>query len=223
MEQEAVTKGQNALEAFIAKCDPAVGAGKLLVRLGFVVDETLAMVDNFAYDLVILGETGESGVRGRKLGSNTETLLANAASPVLAVPITTDFRKPEEIVFCTRILSPHKLELAWTVALAKGFGAKITLLDIEPQDTRLTAEEVQKATAALRAQLGYDQLEAHILKSASVAEAIFEYADKFVPDLLCMVMRERGFLSRILQSSLTQRVGLSSRVPFLALHEGKQD
>ena len=96
--QEAAREIERRLENFCAKVDSKTGGSlkelvsKILVRLGYPVEEILKTADEENCDLIILGSHGKGFLQQTFLGSVSRSVLDRSRKPVLIIPLP-----PEEV------------------------------------------------------------------------------------------------------------------------------
>ena len=79
--EEAAT----ALAMAAELCSKLDGRVQEIILHGHVTEQILAYAGQFGADLIVVGTHGRKGVRRAVLGSTCESILRNAAIPVLAV------------------------------------------------------------------------------------------------------------------------------------------
>ncbi len=162
-------------------------------------------------DLIVMGSKGASGLEKVIFGSVAATALETAIIPVLVVPPSHSFFPFEHIVLAIDNNEISADVLAPLQKLASRFGAKVTLLNVS---TGSNKNDPQKMDLQLE---GVETIYREIPMSKSVNETISEFIKKEKGDLLCMIRREKGFLERIFQKSITKTQVYNSNVPLLVL------
>lgn len=72
-----------------------------LFKDGNLYDELKSVTSNTAYDAIVMGTKGSSGLEAVFIGSNTYDTILNTQTPVLAVPVeTTSFKKNKVALLC---------------------------------------------------------------------------------------------------------------------------
>ena len=96
--KEAAREIERRLQNFCAKVDSKVGGSskelvsKILVRLGYPVEEILKTADEEKCDLIVLGNHGKGFLQQTFLGSVSRSVLDRSRKPVLIIPLP-----PEEV------------------------------------------------------------------------------------------------------------------------------
>ena len=151
--EDAHAESLNKLQQLV----PAFGAlpHRTYVRHGQVWKNLAAIVDEAGIDLIVVGTHGRSGLGKLLLGSVAEDILRHAPCPVLTVgpkisgrnklpPVSArerDLAPPElelrQIVFATNFARNAALVAGTAVSLSEEFHARLTLLHVMEDYTRL--------------------------------------------------------------------------------------
>ena len=199
-----------------------------------IVDQALAT----KADLIVMGTQGRRGFRRMLLGSVTETVLRDAACPVLTVPPAANV--PARAVTFKRILcpidfSPSALQaLGFALDLARQADGRVTLLHVvewlaeeEPRAlAHFNVPEYQRyltASAADRLQLlvaeesrMWVEIDNMVVLGRAHRE-ILQAAETTPADLIVMGAQGRGGVGLALFGSTTQQVARSAACPVLTV------
>lgn len=170
-------------------------------------------VKKHGIDLIVMGSKGAAGLKKVILGSVAAAALEMTIVPVLIVPPEQSFSTLKHIVLAfdnndisLDVLSPLQ-------KLAIKFGAKVTLLNV---NTGSSNNMYQETNLKLE---GVETTYHEVLMSNSINESIDEYINQVGCELLCMVRREKGFLRRFIQKSITKTQAYNSKIPLMVLPE----
>jgi sulfate/thiosulfate transport system ATP-binding protein len=142
----------------VAKLRESVPAADLRISLADddLARRALAELDRAAYDVVFLpgwaGPREETSARGRSGGAGGRVESREIASRS-GVPVLLAQGEPREtrrVLLCTAAGEPGKLDVLLGAQLARSFGARVTLLHVEPAGSP-GDEPVTETTAARRA------------------------------------------------------------------------
>ncbi len=190
-----------------------------IVDMGFAHDAIIALSKKHNADLIIMGTRGSHGLADEVFGSVTSSVIAHSKIPVLAVPEESKFKGITKIALSVDLYpNAHKDTLSPLVDLATIFNAEVLLYHIAETD-------------ALNI-WGFDKEKARITKAfAKVKHSFFEEdtnditggIDKFMKkhkaEVLAVISRKHNFIERLFWRSITRRMALHSKHPFLALPE----
>jgi len=178
------------------------------------------VIDDWNIDLVILGTKGETGIKGKLIGSNATNVIRKIDIPIIAIPYSTELDDLGE----------------FNIA----FGSDLKPFKGRDQIAKLIAEldsEVRKVKFEIfyiTSEKGAVDPEArkYMNELCNVGECTYvnvvdkdiekgldQYIDKKQPDLLMLVHRRDSFLSRILGNSISQSMMLKAEMPILVLHD----
>ena len=203
---------------------------------GYPAREILAVADEHAVDLIVIGSHGRGGVEHLLLGSVAEKVLRKAPCPVLVVPATAPM---EPGALFSRILCPidgsagSDDAVAQAVALARETDGRLTLLQVvEPMTAAdefatLDADEYRRAGEAHAARLLREAVPDAVREQCKVeelvrvgkpSERILEAAGATSADVIVMGVRGRGAVDLLAFGSTTNAVVRRAPCPVLVVH-----
>lgn len=173
------------------------------------------LAEKEAFDLIIMGTQGASGLKEIFLGSVTNGVSQQTQTPLLAIPSNFSHRPIEKIVWA---IDEQGVSYAKVVAplikLAKKMDARLAVYH---KDTGLADHGIDPTVEIFLE--GIDYSFHYELDTDNINESINAFVADYRADLLCMIKRERGFLERIFHSSHTTKEVFDSPVPLLLLHD----
>ena len=234
-----------AIERRVAEFVAATpGAGGVAVHVcegTNVRDEILHEADEIGADLLVLGSHGLTGVKRLVLGSTAESVLRQALTPVLIVPVHAAEAAATGVPF-TRIVCAVDFQadsyraLRYAFDLAQESDARLMLLHaVEMPAVHVGAEDLAFDLDSTRESVLRDAREhlealvpeaakAYCTVRAEVAEgqahqAILRLADEAGADLIVMGVRNRDAFDVAVFGSHTQAVVRAARCPVLTVHQ----
>jgi len=192
------------------------------MRRGSIDDAILTAASEHQADLIVTGRSHIGNFFDRLVGSVASDIARQAHCPVLIVPSETadnpDASAPEvsinTIVFSTPLEFDEPEVFEQVVALARTFDASLRLLRVVSENQPSIADD-EEILAPLQASYGTDLLAVDTVESNTVTGGILDYLSLNPVDLLVMTTRERGFLSGLLNPSLTGRMVTRTDAPLL--------
>jgi len=178
------------------------------------------VIDDWSIDLVILGTKGESGIKGKIMGSNATNVIRKVDIPIIAVPSTTKWDDLGEfnIGFGSDLKPFHGRELITKLLTELESDVRKVKFEIfyitpekgeVPDDARSYMDQVCESQ---------DCSYVNVIDS-DIENGLDQYIDNKTPDLLMLVHRRDSFLSRILGNSISQSMMLKAEMPILVLHD----
>ncbi|MBP9190927.1 MAG: universal stress protein [Ignavibacteria bacterium] len=189
-----------------------------IVSQGLVVDEVLALSDEFKIDMIIMGTHGASGITEFILGSNTASVIEKASIPVLAIPHNIDYSNINNIVYAYDDIMSGLPKFNRLLDFAKIYDSEITLLHIiesGKDTTELNKKEFEKIKGAVN----YGKIRLELVKEENILEGINDYVNSNNVDILAMTIKKRSLFDKIFSRSLTKKMAYHTKVPLLALHK----
>ena len=173
------------------------------------------VAEQSGYDLIVMGTQGASGLAGVFLGSTTEAVMRRTRVPVLAIPAGLAFRPLRVIVLAADAAGiSYASVLAPLLHLARRFNAKVKVYH---KDTGAGDSGIDPSVDIFLD--GIDHSFHYGQEGEQINRSINDFVKENQADLLCMIRRERGFLSDIFHVSATSKEIFKSPVPLLVLHD----
>ena len=192
----------------ISHCDYHVGLGDL-------VDRLLSFVEEEHYDLIVMGTTGISRIRGVFFGSNTEDVIEKARVPILCVPKNASFQGFNKIVYASDFMKEDRMAIQEVISFATVFDARISVLHINLDDTD---DKYKEFIEDLKSFIQYKKIN-FVNKNfkENIGLGIEEFMQEENSDLLVVFKKQRSFVGSIFHKSLTKTLSYSTDKPFFVL------
>jgi nucleotide-binding universal stress UspA family protein len=188
-----------------------------LFKVGDLVNVVCSLEKEKAYDLIVMGTKGASGLAEIFVGSKTSSLIKNAKTPVLAIPEAAIFSTPKHILFVSdeAKINP-KANLDVLKEIAKQNQSKIDALYIANSD------ENKKVIG----QYGDYELELNFIKTPdnldikdgiNLEEEVKSYVEKHPIDLVTILSTKGSVFHNIFHESNTKRIVMHTKIPLLVM------
>jgi nucleotide-binding universal stress UspA family protein len=196
---------------------------EITVVEGHAVEAILKHAEARHPDLIVMGSHGRSGIARMRMGSVAESVMRDAAVPLLVVRSLENRPAPTAI---SRILCPVSFAIQtpqcinFSAKLASTFGAQLLILhavaheiqDLEPIRKQLCASIPASARQSC------ELLE--ILRRGNPAEQILLSAREHLVDLIVITAQHHPFLEFSTLGTTTERVVRHADTPVLVLPSG---
>ncbi len=187
------------------------------VRIGFPATTTEDYAEEIHADLVVMGTTGATGLRGAILGSTTGTLISKTKRPVLAVPTKSSYRTSAQLAFATDFkmkLSQKSLDVLDEVV--KVHHAKLKIVHILDKPGERPDKD---AEARVSQKLNGIQHDFHYIHDADVPQAINDYIEATDTNALVTIAHEHSMWHKIFYESTSKTLAQHVHIPMLVLHD----
>ncbi|HEY5947399.1 MAG TPA: universal stress protein [Kofleriaceae bacterium] len=229
--QNMVDDSQRGLEDAVKQAT-ALGAKRVSSKFvtGVPWHEIVNLLDSQAFDLVVMGTQGRTGLSRVLLGSVAEAVIRHAPCSVLAIHPGTELKAFNHVLCPVDFSgsSEHAIELASRLAVPDGAG--ITLLHVvelpvaweEPAPAKLYLEDLQKRSAELLAKLA-TRLEQNVTVPVTTqirigtpgSQALAALDEDPTFDLVVMGSHGRTGIKRVLLGSVAEKVVRHAKCPVL--------
>lgn len=214
-------KDLNALGSRLAK-DSAFAKTPLrtVVRVGFPVPEICEAASEYDADLIVVGGTGATGLRGVILGSTAAGVAARSSRPVFIIPSKGKFKKADNFVLATDfVFKADQRSIEVLKSVLDIHGAKLKIVHILSGEKSMPDKSRE---AGLSEKLWGIAHDFHYLHSDDVPTAVNHYLESVDGHGLITVSHEYDLLHRLLKRSVTKYLAYHAFSPMLVLHDHKK-
>jgi nucleotide-binding universal stress UspA family protein len=185
-------------------------------RYGFVSEEICEIAKKDEADLIIMGTTGASGAAEILIGSNTASVVAKSAVPVLVIPKDLNFKEYTRIVYATDYNEPEFPALMRLIYFAELFDCPLDVIHVKSDaDKYFNAEN--NFFKKNKANITYPNIHYIQLEKGDVIQSINHYVEENHGDLLVMAKHNRSFFDRLFHRSLSKKMAYHTKIPLLVL------
>lgn len=188
---------------------------------GLPVDEILLQVQSAKVDLVVMGTNGASGVKEIVLGSNAADVIEKSPCPVLVIPRQANWQGIHTIVYASDYHENDIHDIAYLVALAALFDARLTIIHVtedsfwasdEYSNEKLLLLKNKVAQSIHYAAIGFENIHA-----SDIEKGLQLYAESHKADIVAMSTHKRSLLQKFFgKRSLTLQMAFHTHIPLLA-------
>jgi nucleotide-binding universal stress UspA family protein len=171
-----------------------------------------------AIDLIAIPTKGMSNVGNMILGSVTKRVVAETETPVLVIPIGTDYHEIHGKILFGVDAKPIKSSVGVNLinTLAKKFSTKINFVHIKDENEPVTSELIK----SIENTFGDNYGELLIFdKDGSPSETITAYAFDNNYDFAVMIKRKKSFIEKLITSSQSSKSAGITKIPLIIIKE----
>lgn len=187
----------------------------LISMRGDLVDAVEKIALEQDLDLIVMGTKGSNILKELLLGSDTDRLVRLSKTPVLVIPESVDFMKPEKVVFATELeecKNPDQLKKL--IKIIKEFKAELLVLNVYQYDIPPAALfEIRMSEKLVGIKHSF-----HYIQSLDVAEGISNFVSQNGAGLLSLVDHKTHLLGKLFHHSITSKFANSAELPLLIIH-----
>jgi nucleotide-binding universal stress UspA family protein len=186
--------------------------------VGFPADEIVRL--SAAYDLIVIGATGESDLLDNMFGSVSSHVARKSKCPVILVPKGTAFEPIEQIFYASNFESVDLGMIKKMVEINELFGAKVHFVHVRTESDGDGFEKSQEFIFNSLTEKGDPgfAFEIEEIEGGDVTAAINAYTSKTDIDLVVMVAKKRSFWDGLFHRSQTRKMALNAVKPLMLLH-----
>jgi len=180
-----------------------------LSMFGSLIDVVHEFIHSNHPDLIVLGCRGESALENFLLGSNAYEVIKNIKAPILVVPKSAQFKKPEKVVFATDLKDIPVRDIV------ERFNSSLMFVNVLDDEyvNRLDAE------SKIEAHFPNINMSFNFVDGEDVSKSINKFMEENDAEMVAMVRHDVGFFDRIFHPSVTKQMVLHPEHPMLILHD----
>ncbi len=201
---------------------------KLVVQIklyeGLVTDTILHAAKIHKADMIIMGTLGTAGTREKIFGSKTAGVIGKSTIPVLAVPLLSEWKPPENILLAINNFKEGTKDIVNPVfelsALFKSAVHIATVTDAgktKPVDFLPNQRALNAYTKQLQGQYKKTVITAAGLDGQQFGKTIEKYITAHNIDMVAMVTHRHSFVKSIFKRSMTKKMSYHTSIPLLAI------
>jgi nucleotide-binding universal stress UspA family protein len=191
------------------------------IEIGDTTDRINEVAKQLQSGMIVMGIQGRGKVTRLVFGSNSLSLVTNAACPVLVIPERSDLIEPTKIVFATDYYANDAVALNRLVPIAEKFKSEIVAVHIYEDQDEGPSEDGMIAFVAHEVFKGvdYPRLSYRVHHSNNIGEGIKLFCERVGANLLVMSAHKHKFFQKLFDKSVTRQVIYATDIPLLVFHE----
>lgn len=209
------------LEALLAqiqrKDDSSTFTYKTVSYSGHLKDGIAALEEN-AYDYIVMGTKGATGLKEVFMGSMTHSIVAlHKKIPLLVIPEKAVFNEPDSIGFATDFARAYNHEdLQPLIVLTKLWKATVRMVEVyeKREITQVKKDHLQQLEGLLS---GVDYRFHTVPEFSSLENCINVFDDELNIDLLVMIDYPKTFFESLMREPVVKKMTFHTTLPFLIL------
>ena len=194
-----------------------------LFKSGNLYEEVSKVTAEFAYDAVIMGTKGTSGLEAIFLGSNTYDVILNTRTPVVGVPKgSTTFKKERIGLLCN--FKPSEIEALQQAINLFGKDFELILIHVnkDDRDIRLIDEQFKNWIEEIIQHTGVENISYTVKSQAlynraveNIAHAISNALIDEQIDIMLVTKSRKSFFRQIMGENIVRKLAYNMTIPTL--------
>ncbi|WP_162425611.1 universal stress protein [Pontibacter pudoricolor] len=226
---EQIRDAGERLRAMVRQIEEMHGANRgggftcdYILKEALLIDLAKYLTEKEGYELIVMGTTGGGNALEELLiGSNTQAVVEEVRSPLLAVPgiaVAPDFTK---IIYATDYTPEDVKALHQVVSFANLFGACVDLVHVSKESTDSIKERASHFWDEVRGIFPETALCIREVVNKKPDEGLKAYYQQENGSILAVLRRNKGFFADLFTQRLADRLTYQAEMPLLVLHEQK--
>jgi len=166
-----------------------------------------------------MGTKGASGI-GELIGTNAARVISDSICPVIAIPENAKMKGLQKIVFAANYGEDDFRNIFDLIDIARLFDSEVILLHVkdEANNNAMEYAELEGFRNHVINESKYPKISLKLLEDEDVYEGLNFYLEEIKADMLAISMRNRSFIQKLFNRSLTKKMVYHSHLPVLAFH-----
>ena len=206
------------LEPIIARIDPQNHRPTVHKQIaeGNIGENIVNAIHHMDIELIVMGAKTGSTMDHILSGSETNSVINHATSPILVIPAGVDFKKLKKVVFATDFKKADFDAVDYLVKLGEVFNFQLQIVHVSLIGKSETdREEQQRDFMAKITGLNYPKITYMDVRGKDVIERLNRLCDETEADMLTLVHYPHSFFTLILKDSYTQKALRDQNIPLL--------
>jgi nucleotide-binding universal stress UspA family protein len=171
--------------------------------------------------LIIMGQTGNGGLKRYFLGSTTSHVINTSSIPVLIIPPNKKYKPIKNIIFTTDLEPSNISFLKYGAEFARYFNAKLTLLFIDVNSGYNKENIISKMENLIQQKFKYANIKGVICSDFTVENGISYYLQKHKADIAILVKHHPTLHKAFKQGSNSGKIADKLTMPALIMESKK--
>lgn len=184
---------------------------------GFLLEDTLDLIEKHKADLVVMGITGKNTLEQKLMGTNTYRVASESPVPVLIVPSKATFEEVKHVALALKFTKDILQETPYQAInkMLLDLDANLTILNVAKDDYKIHAADVQEAVKASHIMFKEEQSKIVYLGEHDIVKSVSDYVHNNDVQLLLSVTHKMGFLQSIFKGSITKNLAFYTDLPLM--------
>lgn len=183
------------------------------VFIGKVMNVLKEVEGEYDAQLVVMGTTGASGMKETIIGSNTEKVVRNIKTPVLAIPGPVKYADIKRIVIPTNGENSPQGFFHQIRTLQKMMDASLDVVFINALHAFENEEDVRGKLQKYCQEAQLEDCKIHVIRSVSQESGINDFVSDNKIDMVAVTTHGRQGLSHLMYGSLAENLVNHLKVP----------
>lgn len=186
-------------------------------------DLTRQAAEKIHPDFYIIGTRGGSEGNKTILGSVAENIISRAEVPVLAIPLSSNFKGMqfvESVVYATDFDESDFMAIKKLIDIIKPFEPTIHCLHIDEQEKISSWDQMRMygLKTYFKEVYDYENVEVQIIQAKEVLNGLNEYIKKEQVGLVSLTTHKRNLITKLFNPSITREFLIHTHIPLLVFH-----
>ncbi|HEX2924785.1 Nucleotide-binding universal stress protein, UspA family [Hydrobacter penzbergensis] len=190
------------------------------IEMGSVLSKLTTYCATIKPFAVVMGAGTANGIERFLFGGKTTGALEQVQWPLLIVPPLVKFKNIRKIgLACDFREVIESVRVKEIQKWVEEFQAELHVLHVSDKTKEALSSETIAESGLLQEMLGEMHPKYHFINKPAVEQGIAEFAEVNKLDLLIIIPKKHGLISKIFQYSHSKRLVLHTHVPVVAIHE----
>ena len=190
------------------------------VRAGDVLTQLSDYCSKLTPHAVVVGAESASGIERVMFGGKTLIALKKIQCPLLVVPPFTRFSNIRKIgLACDLKDVVDSVRVEEIRELVEEFGAELHVLHVSEETRDTFSPKTIEQSSLLQEMLDGMNPKYHFINEPVIEKGVIEFAEKNKLDLLIIIPKKHGLVSRLFHYSHSKELVLHAHMPVMSIHE----
>lgn len=207
------------LEKFTKKFIQETGLAKenvvSKIEYGFPADKILEVAKQNDVDMIVMGTKGASNFLDKWLGTNAQKVMQEAHCPVWIIPNHAKIEYPENVMYAADFQEDEVIATKKILALMKPLGASCNVVHVNDFFELYAGASVHEMVNFLSDEFEEENVSFQNINSEGIIAGLEAHIKKLKPSLLALALHHKPFLTKLLETSVTEHFVQEAKLPML--------
>ncbi|MDE3214469.1 MAG: universal stress protein [Bacteroidota bacterium] len=180
-------------------------------------------IKDLQVNFIIMGTRGASGIKEALMGSRTAKVIEESTVPVIAIPGSYTWKKPQHLLFITHHFEQDPPVLDFLFELADLLMAEVEIavfVDENEETTMATIQNERQFTEyqnTLRKGYFERDLKGTRLVGIDLEHTLQAHLEENKIDMLVVITHKKGFWKRLFSPNISRTLSYHTHIPLLAI------
>jgi nucleotide-binding universal stress UspA family protein len=185
------------------------------IEYGFVPEKIVAISNEIASDMIVMGTKGAANYIDRLIGTVTQKVVKKATCPVMIISEKSFIHFPKSILYAADFEGDELAATQKLVSITKQLDGKCNIVHVNGNFELNVGHQIDAMADYLVGKFEEDEVAVKVIKNDNVIEGLEKYLRTFKPDVIAIAIHDKSIFDKLFESSVSNHFILDANLPIL--------